>query len=65
LGEPYLTEIKEQYVPVLARKSPLRNAGAIIPGITDGFSGKAPDIGAIISGRILPQWGDRSAEDFR
>jgi hypothetical protein len=34
--------------------SPLVDAGRIAPGITDGYRGKAPDIGAYESGN--PQW---------
>ena len=34
--------------------SPLVDAGKVIPGITDGFQGKAPDIGAYESGS--PPW---------
>ena len=33
-------------------------SGAVIPGITDGFSGANPDIGAVISGRTAPVVGD-------
>jgi hypothetical protein len=31
-----------------------------IPNITDQFSGSAPDRGAIIGGRGIPVYGDRS-----
>jgi hypothetical protein len=47
------------YEPALADGSVLRNAGVAIPGITDGFSGPAPDIGAVIAGRRAPVVGDR------
>ena len=40
----------------------LRGKGVAIPGVTDGFSGEAPDIGAIITGRPVPQYGDRSKD---
>ena len=33
--------------------------GAILPNITDGFSGKAPDLGALESGQPLPHYGPR------
>ncbi|MCX7804468.1 MAG: right-handed parallel beta-helix repeat-containing protein [Planctomycetota bacterium] len=61
LGENYLTLIARQYVPALAEQASPRNKGAVIPGVTDGFEGKAPDMGAIIKGRPVPVWGDRSA----
>jgi hypothetical protein len=28
-----------------------------LPNITDGHSGNAPDIGAVIDGRKSPRWG--------
>jgi hypothetical protein len=36
------------------------DAGAVIPTITDGFTGKAPDIGAYESGKPLPHYGPRT-----
>jgi hypothetical protein len=33
--------------------------GAILPNITDGFTGKAPDLGALESGQSLPHYGPR------
>src|SRR5579863_9384453 len=35
------------------------DAGIELPGITDGFSGKAPDLGAYESDRPLPHYGPR------
>ena len=35
------------------------DAGVEIPGITDGFTGKAPDMGAYELGRELPHYGPR------
>ena len=61
LGDDYLTLITQMYVPILADGTAPRAKGESIPGITDGFSGDAPDIGALISGRPVPTWGDRSA----
>ena len=37
-----------------------RGTGVAIPGITDGYSGSAPDMGAMITGIAPPIWGDRS-----
>jgi hypothetical protein len=36
------------------------DAGVELPNLTDGFTGKAPDIGAYESGRPLPQYGPRN-----
>jgi hypothetical protein len=60
LGSDYLTEITTPYVPALAAGTSPKNSGAVIPNITDGFSGAAPDRGAVIQGRPAPQFGDRS-----
>jgi hypothetical protein len=60
LGPDYLTEITTAYVPVLSAGTTPKNAGVVIPNITDGFSGAAPDRGAIIEGRPVPQYGDRT-----
>ena len=60
LGASYLTQITDFHVPALADQATPRAKGVPIPGITDGFSGNAPDMGAVISGRPLPVWGDRS-----
>lgn len=60
LGSSYLTQVTTPYVPTLASGSVPRGAGIAIPGITDGYSGSAPDMGAIITGMTPPQWGDRS-----
>jgi hypothetical protein len=40
--------------------SAAENAGQAIPGITDGFSGSAPDLGAYEAGTALPVYGPRS-----
>jgi hypothetical protein len=61
LGDSYLTQITQRYVPVLADGAAPRGKGIAIPGITDGFSGEAPDMGTLIAGRAIPEWGDRSA----
>lgn len=60
LGADYYTAVSTDYVPALSRGTTPKNAGAVIPNITDGFSGGAPDRGAIIQGRTIPQFGDRS-----
>lgn len=60
LAADYLTEIATLYVPALAEGTAPRGAGVAVPGVTDGFEGQAPDMGAIITGRPLPVWGDRT-----
>lgn len=59
-GASYDVPITEIHEPALAPDSRARNAGVEIPGITDGYSGSQPDIGAVISGRPMVQIGDRS-----
>jgi len=45
----------------LAPRSKAIDAGVALPGITDGFAGKAPDLGAYELGAELPQYGPRPA----
>jgi len=47
----------------LREGSPVIDAGAVLPNITDGFSGKAPDLGAIESGDSPPHYGPRTETD--
>ena len=35
------------------------DAGVVLPSITDGFTGRAPDLGARELGRELPHYGPR------
>jgi hypothetical protein len=60
LGATYATEVTATYVPVISAGDAAKNSGVAIPNITDGFSGPAPDRGAIIEGRPVPQYGDRT-----
>ena len=39
------------------------DAGMILPGITDGYTGNAPDLGALESGRPAPIYGPRPLAD--
>lgn len=57
LGATHLGEVLTQFSPVLAAGSTPKNTGTPIANITDGFSGAAPDMGAVIEGRPLPQFG--------
>ncbi|MFP2909045.1 right-handed parallel beta-helix repeat-containing protein [Pyxidicoccus sp. 3LFB2] len=41
--------------------SAAENAGQVIPGLTDGYSGGAPDLGAYEAGTALPVYGPRPA----
>lgn len=59
LAANYLTEVTTSLTPLLAPGTTPKNSGTIIPNITDGFTGGAPDRGALIEGRGLPQYGDR------
>ena len=34
--------------------------GAVIPNVTDGYSGNAPDLGALELGQPMPHYGPRS-----
>lgn len=57
MGETPVTEVTGQVVPVLSSGAAAKNAGVVIPGITNGFSGSSPDIGAIIDGRPVVEYG--------
>jgi hypothetical protein len=59
-GTDYHTEVTVSYTPILRAGTAPKNSGVVIPNITDGFAGGAPDRGAIIDGRTIPQYGDRS-----
>ena len=37
------------------------DAGTVLPGLTDGFTGRAPDLGAYEQGAELPHYGPRTA----
>ena len=39
--------------------SPAIDAGQPLPGVNDGFAGKAPDLGAYEAGAPLPHYGPR------
>lgn len=59
LGATYDVRVDGEHAVIPAEGSSIRGAGAAIPGITDGFSGGAPDIGAVITGRPAPVVGAR------
>jgi len=43
----------------LARGSKALDAGMVLPNITDGFAGRAPDLGAVEFGKAEPHYGPR------
>jgi hypothetical protein len=49
--------------PVLAPGSVAVDGGQVIPGVTDGYAGVAPDLGAWERGTALPVYGPRPAPD--
>ena len=58
-------DVEKVYAPedfdfTLKRGSVAIDAGAVIPNINDGFTGKAPDLGAYESGQPLPHYGPRT-----
>jgi hypothetical protein len=61
LGATGATEVTATYRPTLGPTDVAKNSGIAIPGITDGFGGDAPDRGAVIEGRDLVTYGDRSS----
>lgn len=60
-GTDYQTEYTGTLDLTLAGGASELGAGVVLSGITDGFTGAAPDIGAVISGRAVALAGDPSA----
>ncbi len=67
LGADYTTEYAGHLDATLASGSNAKGSGLVVPGITDGYSGAAPDRGAIIAGQsygtvgcswntVMPSW---------
>jgi hypothetical protein len=61
---PDATDLQRLYHPYdydfrLKKTSAAVDAGTLIPGITDGFMGKAPDLGAFELGQPIPTYGPR------
>jgi hypothetical protein len=52
LGADHLTEVSVERPAIAAGATP-ESSGVAIANVTDGFSGAAPDMGAIIEGRAL------------
>jgi hypothetical protein len=55
IGSPVITAESIDLTPTHG----VVDAGIAIPGVNDGYVGKAPDIGAIESGQPAPSWGPR------
>lgn len=47
----------------LKRGAPAIDTGTVLPNITDGYTGKAPDLGAYERGRDAPHYGPRPPAD--
>jgi hypothetical protein len=61
---PDFTDPTRLYTPeqvdlTLRKGSAAVDAGVALPGITDGFTGRAPDLGAYELGVPLPHYGPR------
>jgi hypothetical protein len=50
--------------PVLQQPNPVIDAGEILPGFNDDFTGRAPDLGAFETGRPPPEFGRRAYRRF-
>jgi hypothetical protein len=58
-GDPTRLYRPEDHDFTLAAGSGAIDAGTVLPGVTDGFTGQAPDLGALESGRSVPLYGPR------
>jgi hypothetical protein len=58
-GDPTRLYRPEDHDFTLAAGSGAIDAGTVLPGVTDGFTGRAPDLGALESGRGVPLYGPR------
>ena len=58
-GDPTRLYRPEDQDFTLAAGSAAIDAGTVLPGVTDGFTGRAPDLGALESGRPVPAYGPR------
>ena len=62
---PNLADVQHLYRPQdydlqLRRGAKAIDAGVVLPNINDGFTGRAPDLGAYESGKPVPHYGPRS-----
>jgi hypothetical protein len=59
-SQPQHLYVPEDFDFRLRPGSPAIDAGVQLPTITDGFTGKAPDLGAYELGKPVPHYGPRS-----
>lgn len=57
LGPTYLSQVQQAFNLALKPGSLGKHSGLVIPGVTDGFSGPAPDRGAVIAGQPVLRYG--------
>ncbi len=57
LGATCVTEYTGAATGQLASGNAARNAGTPVAGVTDGYTGAAPDIGCVIAGQAAPVYG--------
>jgi hypothetical protein len=62
-GDPTRLYRPDDFDFTLAAGSAAVDGGTILPGVTDGFAGRAPDLGALESGRPTPAYGPRPLSD--
>jgi hypothetical protein len=62
-GDPTRLYRPEDHDFTLAAGSAAVDAGTVLPGVTDGFTGRAPDLGALESERVVPAYGPRPLPD--
>jgi hypothetical protein len=58
-GEPTRLYRPEDYDFSLTANAAAVDAGMVLPGVTDGFTGSAPDLGALEFGSPVPTYGPR------
>jgi hypothetical protein len=47
----------------LREGAPAVDAGTSLPNVTDGFTGRGPDLGALETGQPVPHYGPRTGQD--
>ena len=62
-GEPTRLYRPEDYDFSLVANSAAIDAATVLPGVTDGYTGNAPDLGALEFGWPLPVYGPRALAD--
>jgi hypothetical protein len=62
-GDPTRLYHPEDYDFSLTANSAAIDAGVLLPGVTDGYTGSAPDLGALEFGQPVPAYGPRPLTD--